>query len=304
MDERERRAYDEFRTVPLAVREVLESHSKRELTAHNERHARNFAGRRGQSEEQIQQISSQYRKAIQSLPGYPKERPSIKEQVIYNRENRPVPKRIANLSAPFAKIGTLFVYDTPPFQTVTSYVLSGDWGATAGPEALADGSMSFDLNPGITSQGSITAFAAVGQLYAPQSDGVMFIGANPYVNWWIDIYSDDFQYAECDVDIQFCISEFDQDVHFVTNHTIDNDNVFSQSANFWLYGSNSQAGDSSWGLSGSLPLIGGHYYWCWVQLVGYANCDWDGSGGWSSSVASVWADANCSSLTIYYVPST
>ena len=250
----------------------------------------------------MEPIAKAFRKGLQDTPSF-NDLVKALDSARKNWRVHPVQelsKPTAVARSPFLTLGSQSALDVPPFLTIATSDAQGDNSATELPFADDFGFMQFLLNPGVVANGSITAWAAVGQLFVPQSDGLMMLSAAPTYNWSANWWSEWWRLAGGSVTLEFIVSVFDSTGQtFLGNTVLGSNSLFSENDESLSEGDQSEGGSSTDGLemSGWTSVNSGNLCFCWVQLVGWASANQKANFG--ASKMTVFANASVSSLLIY-----
>jgi hypothetical protein len=299
MNEAEAKVYKAFREVPVDIREKIERSGREALMRRNKEFHVYRHSSRIKTDHNEEQFYKALHKTLQDTPAFSGLIKLIDAMHPGPRTTpKPPPVKKTAPAAPFVKLGSVFVEDVPPFLTITDSIMSGDNSADAPPFANPDGTMGFTLIPGVTGTpaGSITAFAALGQLFAPQSSGLMLLGAAPTATSGLTWGASWGRTAAGSLTLEFIVSEFDVQGNFISDTVMaTNDLIPAFSAGFGG-GSQTPVG-SQISMTGWMSVVSGNFYWCWVQLVGFAEANVQATFG--SSNINLFAFAQLPSFIVY-----
>ena len=167
------------------------------------------------------------------------------------------------------------------------------------------GNMQFGMQPGVSSSGQMSCWAALGAAVAiPNSPCLINFTASPSVNWWYVEGSNWWREAAGNMWAGLYVAMFNADGTFLDT-AVDTQISVASFDDRNLADSGSDAGSSSamplsagtlvgfFPFGGNSAAEGGFLqYWCWIG----GSCNADGSNGQSDCVIQM--NANCSNLTV------
>jgi hypothetical protein len=300
MDSKSSEAYRLLKAVPQELQKKMVSSISERLGERNRAHGNRLLLSHNKRQQQIRPVVEAFHTVLSKDAGFApiinalEEMRRHRDKEITSHGNVYLQKTPPQ--SPFAKLGSLTVLDVPPFLTITASDGQGDNSATEFPNASPNGTMGFQLNPGVVANGSITAWAAVGQVFAPQTDGPMSLFASPTISWGANWWSELFREAGGNLVMEFIVSTFDGSGNFLGNNVMFPFPLFNKSDYSWFEGDQSDSGNLLPPMIGFTQVQAGTFVFCWVQLVGWATADQTAAVG--DSKMTIFANATLPSLLI------